>query len=66
MYAVLLLQYVKGNSSLANSNITDSGVEALTTGAAVGIAVVTTAEAWEQRYSFLSSMLTVVEFSAQG
>ena len=33
---------VKGNSSLANSNITDGGVEALTTGAAVGIAVVTT------------------------
>jgi len=46
---------VKGNSSLSNSNvsITDGGVEALTTGAAVGIAVVTTAVVF-----FMAGVLT--------
>ena len=44
---------MKGNPSLANSNITDGGVEALTTGAAVGIAVVTTAVVF-----FMAGVLT--------
>ena len=43
----------EGNFSLANSNITDGGVEALTTGAAVGIAVVTTAVVF-----FMAGVLT--------
>ena len=38
---------------LANSNFTDGGVEALTTGAAVGIAVVTTAVVF-----FMAGVLT--------